>query len=155
MKTALKILFPLFLFALVSCKSTKINSDSGSSFEIMQAYAKPWVAGIKDGGSGIEYTFVLKVGTIEKINFGFVWVNNQKLSSKIVRDNKILPNQELISSGDEIKVRCSGEKKVDTIIQPPKLIENDQALIGYYVNGESIKYVVVDKIEIKKSENRQ
>lgn len=152
-----KFILGILLLVFFGCKSSKVSSDSTTTkaFELMEAYAKPWVAGIKEGGSGVEYTFVLKMGTIDKISFGSVWVNGQKLTAKIVRYNKMLPNQELISSGDEIKVRCSGEKVANTIIQPPKPIKSEQALISYILNGESIKYVVVDEIEIKKAENRQ
>ena len=154
MKTSAKVILSLFILILIGCSSTKKSLDK-AHFELMEAYAKPWVSGIKGGGSGIEYTFVLKVGKISNISFGDIWVNNQKLSSKVVKDNMLLTDQRTIVSGDQVKLRCSGEKVATKEEHAPKPLAANQSLISYYLNDSSIKYFLVETMDIKKDENRQ
>lgn len=144
------------LSLLLGCKSSKpVSTNSEIPFQIHEAYSKTWVAGVKQGGSGIEYTFEIELGEIEKINFGEIWVNNQKLSSKIVKDNKIVQDQNLLLTNDHVKLRCSGERTVDATIKTPIPLEEGQAIISYSLAGNTTQYLLVETIELRKSENRK
>ena len=150
-----KLLYVLLLMVfLTHCKSTSKKESNDSSIELIDATMQPWTAGIKQAGSGVEYAFNIKVQE-EGISFDSAWVNGERLYLKVLKDGKIISNdQSQISVGDELKLRCSGSDKIESPISAPRKLEENQALIRY-AQGNKKSYFKISEIKELERSQRQ
>lgn len=156
MNSLIKITLVSFCILLFSsCMSSKTSNKNEVPFTLLKATSENWRAGIKQGGSGIEYSFVLKVNEIKNISFDSVWVNDQRLSVKIVRNGKIVVDHSQIVSGDNIKIRCSGNDDSTEKIASPKKLKENTVLFRYISNKNDFNYYLVENIVKTKSTPRQ
>jgi hypothetical protein len=119
-------------------------SAQAASVQFLEAHYSNWVAGVKGGGKGSDYSLRL-ISIDHKLSFDSLWVNNRGLSLK-----------EKDWSGDTITLTASYFKSPRHIpeAETAPIPHEGEALISYTQNNKT-HYLEVPKIELKDVPLRQ
>lgn len=143
------IVLSMILFGCTNCGGSKANSENKSleknpPFTISNAYFQKWVAGVEDGGSGINLYFAVEDNK-EAVKISRVYFRNQ-----------IFDVNGLAVKGNNYTARFNTEKRNDVVMDsdpikeaqntPPdpfpfSLTENE-AVISYEINGDMCFYKI-------------
>lgn len=75
---------------------------------LIKATSQQWTAGIKGGGSGTEYTFVVEVQTTEVLSFGEVILDGQPYTPTVLKQGRTVGQAEQDPQmGDTLNLRVS------------------------------------------------
>jgi len=142
----------LLLFLLLSaekCEKSNVNKEHTSTQKpadlvLLEATSMKWVAGIKEGGSGTEYTFTVVVGAKKPVAILDVSINGEKQEYAVIKQGEPVSNMPVhIEQHDTLHIRVSNELSIDTT----------QALINYSIGGKTHQ-LEVNEIEILETQNR-
>ncbi len=144
-------------------KETKKTSNSTHKkeyFKLLNAASESWSAGAANGGSGIDYSFKIKIKTPDKIVFDSAWISGKAYSIYITKKTKTVSSQPIkYVNGDTITLKVSDIhsakiKNNNPANNNPPINYKGAALIAYSVNGIR-EYFIVKEIKKQKSINRQ
>ena len=137
------LMAPMLFFGFSNCGGTQ-NTEASMVFEqnppfkISEAYFQKWVAGVKDGGSGIN-----------------IYINFSEMSPNVVVQNIFFRNQKLEAKGNINEPKqfvgyLKNESQRDVIMDAdpmkeaqntpskafPFQLENNQAVLEYWFEGK-------------------
>jgi hypothetical protein len=138
----------------VTTATSTITSDSTNDyFAIIRSTSQEWVAGIRGGGRGTDYSFRLEINTDKELQFDTVWMKNRAYPLFVTKDKPGDPSQPgVFSKGDVIVLTASDVEYEQAQSQgyieqaPPQRFEGD-ALIGFRVNGNRM-YLNIQEVEV-------
>lgn len=149
-----KTAFPLLILALcVSCaggKDSIYNYEQEPPFTITTSYFQKWVAGVQEGGSGVNVNLSIDNIT-EEVAFRHLYFRNKKETAtftptspdKIIGYFKTTAKRDVVMDSNPVKEANNTPNDVF----PFKLKENE-AVLSYYHKGEE-KYLKITEIEEK------
>lgn len=131
------------------------QDTQGQGFKLVSATSQGWTAGIKDGGSGINYKFSLVAGQVStKLKIDQLWIGNKyyavEASKKYPAKTKdgFLKNDTLYIKVYEFFPSKPVSQNDSTPVSLPLPFKFDgDALFGYTVLKKR-KYFIVKKIEV-------
>lgn len=151
--TGLKVsLMVLFVIGIVSCAGSKeptYNMEQSAPFEIKEVHMKPWVAGVQEGGSGMDFHIVF--GPMEKTVFMervFFRDYSETLQSRPEVHNKYTAHAQ---RGVKTDRNMEGDVKLEGNTPPEKNpfdLKKDEAVLMYKYRGIT-NYYKVSGIEEK------
>jgi hypothetical protein len=168
MKT-LTILIILFVASSDSCREPKATGarvkevttatsiitldPTNGYFTMIRATSQEWVAGIRGGGRGTDYSFKLEIATDQDLQFDTVWMNNRAYALFATKEKPGGSSQPIVFSKGDVIVLSASEVHYEQA-QSQGFIEQDppqsfagDALIGFRVNGSRM-YFSVQEIEL-------
>ncbi len=126
--------------------------------QLQSAFSQNWTAGMAGGGSGINYTFHVRIQTNEKIRFDSAWLNGKSYPIQAVKGNLYNPRSEffindtlLLKVTEFIPGRRAGSKNNSPESETGKPKTNPpvkykgEALISYFL-GDKRHYFSIPKI---------
>lgn len=132
--------------------SNKIEVHTSPPFEISSGYSESWTAGIRNGGSGIDYYFKTIIRSGETIHFDSLWTANNGMALTAVKGNVYDPKA-VFSKNDTIILRATLIIKGKVLpVKPPKAYAG-AALISYSIHSKK-QYYTVRQMEQKKAQPR-
>jgi hypothetical protein len=154
-------LIALFFF-FQSCSkeefdSTKYDSaDKGvlasSPIEIRNTYIENWVSGVRGGGAGTHFFIELKAPLSETTSFGYLYFRGQK--TKVITLSELQHQADfhnIANPTDAIASDAATGKTAVLAENPPFPIDDDQALLEYFVNRE-LNFYLIRKVSEQESE---
>lgn len=155
------VLTALFLF-FQSCSKEEFDStrydsaDKGvivdSPLEIKNTYFENWVSGVRGGGSGTHFFIELKAPLSEATSFGYLYFRGQKAKVIALSELRYLADFHNITNPTDVIASDAATGKMAALAEnPPFPIDNDQALLEYFVNSE-LNYYLIKKVSEQESE---
>lgn len=148
MKFTTTLIFGTVFLSLLNCKTSKesgLHFQSTAPLEISAPYYNSWIAGIKEGGSGINVFLPLKANgktVIDSLHFRGQKVVVETRDKLIIGRFKNFSNQKkdiIMSSNPQDEYNNKLELKRD--LSPFKLPQN-ACVISYKINGKRLYYKI-------------
>lgn len=151
------ILLPLIFLSLCfsNCAGSRTSKsdvifDPNPPFTIKEAYFQKWMAGIKEGGSGIEIN--LNFSAIDpNVVIKDIYFRNQILECRrsVANSNKYVANYSTISKNDVVMdIDPLKEAQNTPLKQFPFQLEEKEAVVSYLYKGK-INYYRISKLSEK------
>ena len=154
---------PMALIVLMvqSCSPRTKTTDEGAvmaqdqnGIGLIHATRQDWVAGIKGGGAGTEYTFTIAITGIEPITFGRVSIGGKDHDALVRKHGGPVTQDPLIpKAGDTLDLRVSVRRPDISSTADTAHAPGAAALIFYTVKGEP-RSLPVERIERLAPQNR-
>jgi hypothetical protein len=128
-------------------------ASTNDYFTLIRATSQEWVAGIRGGGRGTDYSFRLEITTDKELQFDTVWMKNRAYPLFVTKDKPGDPSQPgVFSKGDVIVLSASGVEYEQAqsqgyIEQEPPQRFDGEALVGFRVDGNRM-FFVIQEIEV-------
>ncbi len=143
------ISFSIALFFFINCGGSKsydenIVLEKVPPFSIKEVYFQKWVAGVKEGGSGINLYFTLE-NNKDAVKISEVYFRNTVLKAETIspKENNYIARfsneneREVIMDSDPVK------EAQNTPPQPfPFTLNENEAVISYDINGDMCFYKI-------------
>ncbi len=128
-------------------KAAMVNSP----VEIKNTYFENWVSGVRGGGGGTHFFIELKAPLSEATSFGYLYFRGQK--TKVITLSELLYLANFPNNANPADDVSSGSATVKSTLleNPPFPIDDDQALLEYFVNRE-LNYYLIKKVSEQESE---
>jgi hypothetical protein len=145
MKSGLVSMYLLFA-------SYNISLHKSPPFEIISSYSESWTAGIRNGGTGIDYYFTTHILTNEGIQFDSLWSGNHRMVVTVVK-GAVYDPKATFSRNDTVILRATliQKGKVEEINSP--ITYAGAALISYFIKSKRY-YYTVSEMKQKKAKPR-
>lgn len=124
-------------------------------FSLLQATSQRFSAGMRGGMSGIEYSFLLRINTKERLLFDSVWIGKYPYKVVVAKQRNFISNEPIsYTKGDTITLKIttynnSGNYKNIALNQ---IIYEGDGLIRYTIKTNSQHFIVkkIQKLELQK-----
>ena len=159
MKRILALTAIFFFFQ--SCSKEEFDSTNYDSadkgvlanapIEIKNTYFENWVSGVRGGGAGTHFYIELKEPISDGIFLGELYFRGQK--TKVIALSELLYLANFPNNANPADDVSSGSATVKSTLleNPPFPIDDDQALLEYFVNRE-LNYYLIKKVSEQESE---
>lgn len=147
----------LLVVLMISCGSSKngngmIEFDKNPPFQALESYIQPWVAGVKEGGSGKDVALKLSYSENVEVNFLKMYFGKQV---KNIPEYGTNPEMILVSfkDGNDRPDTVMSDDPIDETANKPSdrfnfNLEDDEVVISYQVQTE-VRYYKLSSIQVK------
>ena len=119
------IIVSLSLFYLPFANGQHIKTKE-NYFSLLQATSQRFSAGMRDGTSGIEYSFFLTINTKESLIFDSVWIGKEAYKVVVTKQRKFISNAPITyTKGDTISLRITANNIGENNCKQSKKISVD------------------------------
>ncbi|MFT5755231.1 MAG: hypothetical protein ACI9FW_001991 [Flavobacterium sp.] len=130
----MKLVITLLLFGIFSCSSSKeIPQDLSENIETV--FYQKWVAGVKGGGSGINFHVVLKKPLVEEYKLEKVHFDSYEESFQKLSETEYIAR--IINHQNDLILDANPEKEYGNKAQEVKL-KPGVAILYFKIKGKEI-----------------
>lgn len=142
------LLLSMMLFA--ACKLVLNNQNVPENpFSVIESEYYEWHAGVRNGGSGINYQIQLLVNVNKPIFFDSIFVNKSAGKLSVIKQNNLLSDQSKIHKGDTLLLMATILKNQESKIMSAINHEQVEGHIVYYINSQKTHFAITsfDKMD--------
>lgn len=149
----IRILLPVLFLSFSNCAGPRVSKsdmfEKKPPFTINEAYFQKWVAGIKEGGSGISVHLVF--GQIDpNVEIEDLFFRNQVLKTQ---NSKVNKNEYIaqLSFSSENEITMDIDPMKESVNTPPQdfsfQLNENEAVVGYLFEGKRSYFKISDLSE--------